>query len=485
MEDLEGSKVYKNTFAEKIVNPRVGQTGIFVSRRGSSFIATVPVKIKSVTDNDAGQTIEVEHPSCDWDTATIVRPLEGRPGMLVNKHGQTVHIGRDFSFVPTSGELEMGELFNDPKQILAFTIEGVKKSGADRVVVKKARDRGWTFGDSSTGDYAFTDALYKLSMDAGISVEDAECALNTAKENGRCEFFTFNTKSYAKMAAESKPKSDASDPAEAAMQQVAGAQTAQAGQPTPTDMAVAEQMQNLQGQAASIQQQMQMLQMVAQRANMIAGTGGMAGNPAAGAAAMAGPMDPSMMGAGMPSQQQGAPQPGGMGGGQPGQPQQPSPGIQMMGQPQQQQQPGIMSGGDPSQQQGGAQQGMAAMTSDDPSPEALAAQVNPQFAEQAAQLQDKGVFDSAALASMAQSPALKDMVSAYLPNLEKSLDNIGRVLLTLWMDESKIKDDVGDEAYISLEDNLRTTFRGLGDLIRKINQTTMVMKAPNDTAMQE
>jgi hypothetical protein len=76
------------------------------------------------------------------------------------------------------------------------------------------------------------------------------------------------------------------------------------------------------------------------------------------------------------------------------------------------------------------------------------------------------------------------MVSTYIPNLEKSLDNIGRVLLTLWMDESKIKEDIGDETYIGLEDNLRTVFKGLGQLILKINSNTAVLRADNGMAEQ-
>jgi hypothetical protein len=151
-----------------------------------------------------------------------------------------------------------------------------------------------------------------------------------------------------------------------------------------------------------------------------------------------------------------------------------------MGQPQGQQQPGQ----DPAAQQQ-QQPPSAMMATDDGTPENLMSQVNPQFAEQAGHLQDAGTFDAAALASMAQAPGLKDMVGAYLPNLEKSLDNIGRVLLTLWMDEARLKDDIGNETFIGLEDNLRTTFKGLGDLILKINQNTMVLRSPNDTQYQE
>jgi len=84
------------------------------------------------------------------------------------------------------------------------------------------------------------------------------------------------------------------------MDQVMAAQAMASQGPSPVDMAVAEQSQNIQGQIVALQQQLQLLQNIQQRANLIGGAGGAAGAPAAAAAAMAGPMDPSMMGAGQP-----------------------------------------------------------------------------------------------------------------------------------------------------------------------------------------
>jgi len=118
----------------------------------------------------------------------------------------------------------------------------------------------------------------------------------------------------------------------------------------------------------------------------------------------------------------------------------------------------------------------AMMSHDATTPEEIAAQVNPQFMEQAGELQDQGAFDAAALASLAQAPAVRDLVGAYVPNLERALDNLGRIMLTLYLDEGQIKSDIGDETYVHLEDNLRSTFKGLGELLLKINQTSVVMK---------
>jgi hypothetical protein len=126
---------------------------------------------------------------------------------------------------------------------------------------------------------------------------------------------------------------------------------------------------------------------------------------------------------------------------------------------------------------------MAMMGPDGPSAAALASEINPQFLAQAAALQSGDVFDAAAVSSLAQSPAVKELVSQYLPNLEKALDNLGRVLLTLWIQEPTLKGDVGEAAFADLEDNLRSTFKNLGDLVLKLSQSAHAIHGPNEHAI--
>jgi len=327
---------------------------------------------------------------------------------------------------------------------------------------------------------------------AGMTEQDQK-ALNAAYEHP-------TVRKWSKYAAEDplakKPKGDAppeQDPAQMAMDQVQAAQMQQPQGPSPVDMAVAEQMQSLQMQMQALTQMQQLMQTVQQRANMIA-SGGAAANPAAAAAAMGGPMDPSMMGAGAPVPGVGGPPPDPMGAGAPqgmppGQPGMPpgQPGMPpgQPGMPPGQPgmppgQPGMppgQPGTDPQQQP--EQPPQAMMAADDGDVNSLAQQVNPQFMEQAGALGDAGMFDAAALSSMATTPALRDLVQAYLPNLEKALDNVGRVLLTLWMDETHVKEDIGAETFVGLEDNLRSVFKGLGELVLKVNQNALVMRDRN------
>jgi len=503
--ELEGSKVFKAVVSDTAqAGPRAGQHGIFIQRRGASFVATTPVEIHRVTDLGDGVRQIVVQVGLARRTLIIDKnsPVSK---LMVPAHGDTVYLPSDFAFLPAKEDstLVQGDFLTTPEQILRWSLQGVLQNGGEKITVKSGT-HGFTFGAAPKTAYEFVPALRKLAEEAHISVEDADHALKTAAAVGKFEFWTLSPSTYTKVAAylkvaagEATPAQGADpnaqagaqpgapmDPAQAAMQGVQGAPMAPQA-PAPVDMAVAEAMQNLMMQQQGLQSQMTLLQQIQQRTNMIAGGGGAMGAPAAAAAAMGGPMDPSMMGGGAPPMQPGpggAPPAGGMG----GDPSQMQPGAQPGMQPGAQpgMQPGAQPGMDPSQQQ--QQPPQATMNSDDGSVESIMGQVNPQFMEQAGQLNDAGTFDAAALSSMAQAPALKDLVSAYVPNLEKSLDNIGRVLLSLWMDEETIKGDIGTDTYISLEDNLRTVFKGLGDLILKINQNAATMRGPNDaTAMEQ
>lgn len=116
-------------------------------------------------------------------------------------------------------------------------------------------------------------------------------------------------------------------------------------------------------------------------------------------------------------------------------------------------------------------------------PQAIAQQINPGLVEQADVLQDEGVFDTAAISMLASSPVLQDVVATYVPNMEKCLDNVGRVLLTLWMTETETKEAIGDEAFVLLEDKLRTVFKALGDVVIALSRNAT--SSLPDTQMQQ
>lgn len=474
LSQLEGSDVFKKTVGEgAAAGPRKGQRGIFVQKRGATFVATSPVTIESITsDFDGGRRIEVLGP---WGKKTLVTDSR-YPGskLMVPTGSDVVYLPSNFTWFPVKNELTAKDFLTHAEDVFCWTTEKMLSEGAEKVKVSKlGGEPGYMIGREYA--HGFVPALKKLASSANISLSDAELALKTASAEGRFEFWSLAPEKFEKSAAEQQPQQ--ADPAQQAMDQMQMAQMQQPQGPSPVDMAVAEQMQMIQGQMQALQQMQQMVQTIQQRASMIAGGGGAGAAPAAAAAAMGGPMDPSMMGAGMPV-------PGMDPNAQGGPPQQGMDPNAQMGQMDPNAQMGQMGGmpQDPNAQQ---QPPQAMMSADDGSVETLSQQINPQFMEQAGQLDDAGTFDAAALASMAQSPSLKELVAGYLPNLEKSLDNLGRVLLTLWMDETRIKGDIGDEAFISLEDNLRSTFRGMGELILKINQNTTVLRDRGDHSVYQ
>jgi hypothetical protein len=107
------------------------------------------------------------------------------------------------------------------------------------------------------------------------------------------------------------------------------------------------------------------------------------------------------------------------------------------------------------------------------SAEMVASQIHPELAEQASEFQDAGMFDTSVLAVMAAAPLLRDIVSTYIPNLEKALDNIGRIQLTLWMRETETKSAIGNDAFVLLEDKLRNVFKNLGEIVLQVNRNAL------------
>jgi hypothetical protein len=128
---------------------------------------------------------------------------------------------------------------------------------------------------------------------------------------------------------------------------------------------------------------------------------------------------------------------------------------------------------------------MPAMPEDEDgtNPEAVAQQINPELVDQAADLQDQKVFDTAAISMLASSPVLQEIVASYVPNMEKCLDNVGRVLLTLWLTERETQETIGNEAFTVLEDKLRTVFKSLGDSVITLKHTA-TNKLPDEMAQQ-
>jgi hypothetical protein len=97
--------------------------------------------------------------------------------------------------------------------------------------------------------------------------------------------------------------------------------------------------------------------------------------------------------------------------------------------------------------------------------------MDPSMMQGAAGLQDPSAFDTSAVATLLSSEALSDLVSDYMPDLEKSLDSLARILISIQVRKSQLLQEVGNEEYINLEANVRRVLDGMGELVLSLGRT--------------
>lgn len=451
--------------------PKAGERGFFMRVSGNSIDATQRVDVQAVTTDKGGVTRIKVTPM--FDTMTLVfDPKVGSGKIRAPKGERVAVIPTDFTFVPTTDTLRETDLVHDPRELAAVYLDKLQAEGATPVALKSAALDEFSINGTMPMDRVET--IVKLAADYYISVDDAESMVKQANENGKCRVLIASTASLLKLAAEKEksPKKKtttveepAAAPAPAAPQDPMAGQgmdpaamgmdpAAQAGQPgmdpaamqaaagpaSPVDQAVQElqdevnamheqQMALMAQKQQTLQQQLTALQAVAARAQEIAqgvpkeqsqavqqvraGTDPSAAAPPMDPMAGAAPAAP----AGPPGQA--APVTGGAG------PQMP---------------------------------------------------MDPAMMQQASGLADPAMFDAAAIGSLAEHSSLKDLVSQYVPTLEKSIDHLGRILLTLWIKGSDLREQLGEETFSGLEDRLRSLFKGMGDLVLRVNQTSLALR---------
>ncbi len=535
--DEVSGPLHKRMFQDVDGSPRVGK-GFFVRQKGTTFEATVPLEIKSIsTDGDGVRRIKVTNAS-GWDERVVsTDPRSAYGSIWMPKGADIVYMPADFLWVPLKERKVSKGFYHSALDLQACISSALGAVGAKKVAIKDAGARQFSVDGSRA--LSRIDALKKIAYELCVSVDDADTLLTKAASDHRVDAWVVSGSQLAhaamKLAADDdkggdKKKSDSGDKpkkksppsgdaggagGDPGMDPALGEEAAMAAMappapppPQPLDLAAMEMDQHIQHEMQKLLEKQQTIQMLLQRSSEIAGgappaptvqtqamgappssmnlatggpgmppgvTSGMGGgmDPAMGSPVppdtMNPPMDPAMsgdpsmaMGGGMPP----GPGMGGdpsMGGGMP---------------------PGAGMGGDPSMAMGGGMQQMpgAMMPPDGPNAQSLDMEVNPQFLDQAAQLHSADMFDAAAVASLAQSPALHGIVAQYLPNLEKAVDNLSRVLLTLWMQEYDLKAQIGETTFTGLEENLQGTLETLGDLVLRLSRGVQALKEPDDHA---
>jgi hypothetical protein len=458
--------------------PTVGARGVFLKKLGQTFVGTEPFRIKKVSTDAQG----VRRIVCDdFDNTTLITdPNAPKAGLHQPKGEPIVYVPGDARFVKlkehsSESDSYMAEkttpgvqLLSNPSDVCKWFGARFDAMGADSVSVKNA-SAGEFSVDGETPLHKLA-AMERAARKHSIPFSAAELLVKqaAARSNGRATARIVTPQMWAKVAQMPMmdPTSGGAPPPPGAAPAPGGDPAAMGGdpaamgaappppaQPSPLDIAMGEAQTQMSQQAADLQQQQMALE---DKANTLAMVGQRAQEIAMGGAEAVQQGAPPMMGGapGMPPG--GAPPQGGA----------PMPGPAPMA-------AGNPAGADPATM---PQTMGAAMTTENPSAMEIQNQVNPQFLEQAAQMEDPSTFDAAAIASMSQNPSFRDMVIDYVPTLERSLDNLGRIMVTMWMQEGELKQQLGDEDYSELEDNIRAVFEGLGELILQMNRNAIVMQ---------
>ena len=490
-DEYTGTKLYRLLHGESSGDtPRAKAYGFFIHLTDRGAEATKPLTIDKVVDSNGirklftrcGKTLLIDQdPSRkrispkvhdDYSTTMVFLPKDVKWVEMANGVEKS-QMDPSCTWSPAYQESRRNSIITDPKMLLRWLNVKLQDSGTP-VNVKRAELDTWWVNDCST-PLSLPNALAKVANDYSVSVSDAAGILTDASLNGRSYAFVFDKRGSERLFdglmkhAQPPPGGQG----QTAMQQPGpqggappGGGMPPGGDPnmmqqmgpppspmSPTDLAISEVLQGLQHQndlmmqqmqsqmeqqqqamtmsQQSTQQLMQVLQHIQQRSSEIGGaTGGVIpagaeGSPAA-AAGMLAPVPP----------------------------------------PEEQPPP------------------MPVMSQESQNPELIAQQINPQMVDQASELQDQGVFDTAAIAMLAASSALQDVVASYIPDMEKCLDKMERTVLTMWMKESELKKAIGDEAFISIEDKLRSVNKNLGEVILSLSHTALNVKSDVERMQQ-
>ena len=396
-----------------------------------------------------------------------------------------VFVPARYKWLPLKDQVEERQFLASGTDISNILLQSLGSMGVGEVVARRAGQSMYSIdGEKSTDKVA---ALRKLAEKHYIHATAAEAMLKIAEAKTISRAYVVSPQQYhflrtkiadqmppapPGMGMPPAPPAPPMDP-NAGMGAM-GAPPAMGGAPAdpnaggavpPPGNSIAQAFQEtndqLQQQINQLQAQLDVLVTVQERANQI-DTGAAGPSEQLPQDPAAAPPDPQAMG-------------GGAGGMPPAPPMDPS-----MGQPPQDPSMG-QPPMDPSMAPYGAQ-GMdptagqpppgPVMRTEEPSSNEIAAQINPSFLEQAGQFQGMGAFDAGAVSSLAQTPSLKNISSQYAANLEDSVDDLGRTLLTLYMQEGELKEQLGEEAFVKLEDELRNTFKNLGELTLTLSHNT-------------
>jgi hypothetical protein len=94
-------------------------------------------------------------------------------------------------------------------------------------------------------------------------------------------------------------------------------------------------------------------------------------------------------------------------------------------------------------------------------------------AQQAAQVGQREIFDTAAVGSLLKATRDDQLSDRFIGDLMKGLDRVGRILFLLYWHQDQFAERYGKEEIPELEDSLRNSFEDLGDLVLFLKQKSV------------
>jgi len=92
------------------------------------------------------------------------------------------------------------------------------------------------------------------------------------------------------------------------------------------------------------------------------------------------------------------------------------------------------------------------------------------LAQQAAQTGQSRVFDHGVIGGLSRTYDVSSAIDSYVPELLKAVDRLGRILFLFYWKNAEFAERYGSQDMTDLEDEMRSVFKNLGDLVLKLRQ---------------
>lgn len=451
---LKGTRLWNTLFSDAKAAPRAGR-GMFAYKRGAHYYATKPVVLSNVTTKDGVITGGMSEWS-EYSQKEFRIDTRSPQTRLMRPRGEKfVVIPAHWRWIPLDKEDDASDLLLTGSAVIDLALNRLGSMGAHKMVVRNVGADSVTVDGRSQMPKAA--ALHYIANREGVSGADAEAILKIAELEGHCKALIVPKAALAHVKEMAKSAS-------------------------AIEQAFSEVLQGLQGSLEQLQGQVQVLQSVQQRAQELSGQAGQAPEAMQQTDPAMQGQDPNAQAAMQAPQGQMPPQAA---------PQGQDPNAQAMP-PQaapQGQDPNAQAmppqaapqGQDPNAlpQDPNAQPPLPVMPTEGPSASEMSQQINPAYLNQAASLQQGDVFDAGALAELQRATSTArggaTLREGDTKDLAETVDDLGRTLLTMQLRAVELQEQLSLDGYVNLENQVRNSFKGLGELLLEMKQHTTML----------